>query len=64
MRMNDKEAGAAYRLAQARRILDLFAASTGHAARTMEELEAWAGSPEGQAVLAINRDPETGMIDP
>ena len=34
-----------YRLAQAEKILALFAAANGHWAKTHEELEAWAISP-------------------
>jgi hypothetical protein len=30
----------------------------------MDELTMRATSPEGEAALAINRDPETGKIDP
>jgi hypothetical protein len=61
--MNDKEAAEAWRLLQAQRILDLFAKAKGYDARTIEELEAWVGSPEGQAVLALNKNPATGTID-
>ena len=61
---DDKADGHAYRLLQAGRILEIFEASTGHPADTMEELEKWAATPEGEAALAINRNPETGKIDP
>jgi hypothetical protein len=61
--MTDKEAAEAYRLLQAQRILDLFEKDRGRPARTIEELDAWVGSPEGQALLAINKNPETGTID-
>jgi hypothetical protein len=62
--MTKKEAARAYNIAQAQRILDLFQASTGRAAKSINELTNWATSPVGEAVLAINRDPETGKIDP
>lgn len=62
--MNNKADAHAYRLLQAGRILEIFEASTGHPARTMEELEKWYETPEAQAALAIHRDPETGRIDP
>ncbi|HXO95070.1 MAG TPA: hypothetical protein VN857_00670 [Chthoniobacterales bacterium] len=62
--MTNEEKAKAYQLAQAQRILDLFQAKTGRAAKSMDELTKWATSPEGEAALAINRDPETGKIDP
>jgi len=43
----------AYRLAQTQELLDLFqAAHRGRPARTVEELEEWAGSPEGKQVAS------------
>ena len=62
--MNDQEIANAYRLRQAQRILDIFAATNGRPARTLEELEKWSTTPEGQAALAVNSDPETGFINP
>jgi hypothetical protein len=64
MQQDDKADAHAYRLLQAGRILEIFEASTGHAAHSLEELEQWFATPEAQAALAINRDPETGKIDP
>jgi hypothetical protein len=62
--MSNQADARAYRLRQAEKILHLFEAATGHPARTMEELYSWAATPEGQATLAIHRDPKTGTIDP
>jgi hypothetical protein len=62
--VNDKEAAHAHRLAQAQRILDLFETANGRPARNVEELEKWIASPEGEAILAINKNPQTGFIDP
>ena len=46
----------AYRLAQTQEFLDLFqAAHRGRPARTVEELEEWAGSPEGKQVVILAR---------
>jgi len=43
----------AYRLAQTQEVLDLFqAAHRGRPARTVEELEEWAGSPERKQVAS------------
>ena len=43
----------AYRLPQTKEILDLFkAAHRGRPARTVEELEEWAGSTEGKQVAS------------
>jgi len=43
----------AYRLAQTQELLDLFqAAHRGRPARTVEELEEWAGSPERKQVAS------------
>jgi hypothetical protein len=62
--MTDQEIAHAHRLRQAQRILDLFKSANQRAARNMEELTAWAATPKGAAALAINRDPDTGFIEP
>jgi hypothetical protein len=62
--MSKKEYAENYQLAQAQKILDVFQAANGRPARTIEELEKWVGSPEGQAALAIHHNPKTGKIDP
>jgi hypothetical protein len=62
MNENEKDAEA-YRLAQAQRMLDLFETANGHPARSLEELEKWVVSPEGQAALANNRNPGRVTID-
>jgi hypothetical protein len=49
--MIEEHGARANRLAQMQKLLDLFkAAHRGRPARTVEELEEWAGSPEGEQV--------------
>jgi hypothetical protein len=60
---NQKDAEA-YRRRQAQRLLDLFESAHGRPASTVEDLTTWAGTPEGQAALAVNSNPETGHIEP
>jgi len=55
--------GRAYRRLQAQTLLDAFEASTGRAAKTIEELESWVASEVGQAVLAVHKDP-SGKVKP
>ena len=46
----------ANRLAQMQKLLDLFlAAHSGRPARTVEELEEWVGSPEGQQATRFKK---------
>jgi hypothetical protein len=58
----------AHRFAQARRLVELFEAANGRSEGTMEQMQEeqkiWAASPEGQAAIAINSNPDTGTIDP
>jgi hypothetical protein len=51
--MVEEDDAHAYRLVQTQELLDLFqAAHRGRPARTVEELEEWAGSPEGKQVAS------------
>jgi hypothetical protein len=54
--------GNAKRLKQAQKILDLFADVHGRPARTPEELEKWAASPDGKRYLADFHDLEGKVI--
>jgi hypothetical protein len=51
-----------YQLMQAQKMLDLFTGFHGRPAKTMEELEAWIGSPEGEAATAYDRTPDGKII--
>jgi hypothetical protein len=51
-----------YRLAQAQKILDVSEDAHGRPADTLEELTAWASSPEGKAALAYDRTPDGKII--
>jgi len=44
-----------YRRQQAAEILQLFKEDTGHPATSMEELEAWAKSQRGRAILDLRK---------
>jgi hypothetical protein len=59
----DKDTNA-YCLEIARTLLALFKAVNGHDAHTIEEVAAWALTPEGKAILGINKDPKTETINP
>jgi|SRR5262252_4477221 len=52
--MTDAEAAHQHRLRKAERILRLFEEANRRPARTMEELNAWAASPEGKQWLALD----------
>jgi len=51
-----------YRLAQARKLLDLFEEANGRPARTIEELGAWVKSDAGRAATAYDRTPDGKII--
>jgi hypothetical protein len=55
--MGNKEDAEEYRLAQAQKLLDLFAGAHGRKAKTIKELEAWVSSPAGKAALALRSHP-------
>jgi hypothetical protein len=59
---DDASIGHNYRLAQAQKLLDVFEEAHGRPAQTYEELEDWAGSPEGKAALAYHRTPNGTII--
>jgi hypothetical protein len=61
--MTDAEAADRYRLAQVRQIVKLFREANGHDPASTEELERWAGTPEGKAMLDTSRGPD-GKIRP
>ena len=53
VQMVEEHAAQTYRLGKTQELLDLFqAAHRGRPARTVEELEEWAGSPEGKQVAS------------
>jgi hypothetical protein len=53
----------AYREAQAQKMLDLFAEATGKPVPSnVEEFEAWAASPEGEAALRHHGDADGKII--
>lgn len=56
------EAAEKYQLKQAEKILSLFEDMHGRPARTMEELDAWAGSPDGKRYLADFHDRQGKVI--
>ena len=59
----EENAAEQYRLGQAQTILDVFEKTHGRPAKTLEELDKWVGSPEGDAALAPYRMPD-GKITP
>jgi hypothetical protein len=59
--MTNKEAGEKWRLAQAKRLIDLFEQDMGHSP-TMKELEGWHESRRGRAILAANEDKNGKII--
>jgi hypothetical protein len=59
---SDADAGYLYRLAQIRKILDLFAAANGRPAKTVEELEQWIGSPQGRKATAYHQTKDGKII--
>jgi hypothetical protein len=58
----EEEAAREYRRAQTQKLLDLFRGAHGRPAKTVEELEAWLGSPEGKAALAYDQTPDGKII--
>jgi hypothetical protein len=60
--MGNKEDAEEYRLAQAQKLLDLFAGAHGRKAKTIKELEAWVSSPAGKAALAYDQTPDGKII--
>jgi hypothetical protein len=60
--MTDKEAGDAYRLAQAQKMLDLFEEAHGRAATSTEEISKWVASDKGKAALAYDSTPDGKII--
>jgi hypothetical protein len=53
--MTNKEQAEAYRLKQAQKLLDVFEEMNGRPAATPEELNNWAGSPQGRAALSEHK---------
>jgi hypothetical protein len=51
--MDEDDAVDAHRLAQVRKLLDAFEGAHGRPARTVQELNEWAASPEGKSALDI-----------
>lgn len=51
-----------YRIAQAQKLLDLFAGAKGRPARTPEELEKWLQSPQGKAATTYDKTPRGKII--
>jgi hypothetical protein len=60
--MDEDDAADAHRLAQVRKLLDVFESEHGRPARTVQELNEWAASPEGKAALAYDRTPDGNII--
>jgi hypothetical protein len=56
--MDEDDAADAHRLAQVRKLLDAFEGAHGRPARTVQELNEWAASPEGTARLMAISSPE------
>jgi hypothetical protein len=60
--MTQPEKGELYRLAQAQKLLDLFEGAHGRQATSIEELEKWAGSPQGGDALAYDHNKDGKII--
>jgi len=60
--MDEDDAADAHRLAQVRKLLDAFEGAHGRPARTVQELNEWAASPEGMSALAYDRTPDGNII--
>ncbi len=58
----DREDAEKYRLAQARKLLNLFEDAHGRPARTTEELAQWLASPQGKAASAYDRGKDGKII--
>jgi hypothetical protein len=60
--MDEDDAVDAHRLAQVRKLLDAFEGAHGRPARTGQELNEWAASPEGKSAMAYDRTPDGNII--
>ena len=60
--ISDEEAGEKWRLKQVEKVLSLFEDVHGRPARSPEELEQWAASPEGQRYIAEFSDKDGHII--
>jgi hypothetical protein len=57
------KAGDAYRLAQAQKLIDLYETAHCRPPSSVKEMEDWAATPKGKAILAGHHD-EDGKIIP